>query len=233
MSIPKKRPPQATPRRGHYFDPAPEVASRPRTVHLHAGDLALELQADRGVFGSRAVDLGTLVLIKEAPSPPPEGDLLDLGSGYGPIAIALARRSPAARVWAVDVNERALELTRANAEAAKTPNVIASLPDEMPADVRFAAIYSNPPVRVGKGPLHELLLRWLPRLAPGASAYLVVQRNLGSDSLAAWLAAEGWQVQRLKSKKGYRVLSVAAGAPSREADGPAAEPILRRDPPST
>src|SRR5437773_6788621 len=233
MSIPKKRPPPATPRRGTYFGPAPDVASRPRTVDLHAGDLALELQADRGVFGSRAVDLGTLVLIREAPSPPPEGDLLDLGSGYGPIAIALARRSPAARVWAVDVNERALELTRANAEAAKTPNVIASLPDEMPADVRFAAIYSNPPVRVGKGPLHELLLRWLPRLAPGASAYLVVQRNLGSDSLAAWLAAEGWQVQRLKSKKGYRVLSVAAGAPSREADGPAAEPILRRDPPST
>ena len=208
MSIPKTRPPQFTPKRAHYFDPAPEIASKPRTLHLHAGDLAIELQADRGVFGSRAIDLGTLTLLKEAPPPPHEGDLLDLGTGYGPIAIALARHSPAAKVWAVDVNERALELTRANAATNKTPNVIACLPDEVPAEVRFAAIYSNPPVRVGKAPLHDLLQLWLPRLALGAKAYLVVQRNLGSDSLAAWLGAQGYGVQRVKSKKGYRVLSV-------------------------
>jgi 16S rRNA G1207 methylase RsmC len=177
-------------------------------VFLHVGDLALELQADSGVFGSRAVDLGTLTLLREAPAPPADGDILDLGAGYGPIAIALARQSPKAHVWAVDVNERALELTRANAKAAGTANVTAGLPDEVPPDVRFAAMYSNPPVRIGKAPLHALLQRWLPRLAPGASAYLVVQRNLGSDSLAAWLASEGYEVQRLKSKKGYRVLAV-------------------------
>jgi 16S rRNA G1207 methylase RsmC len=187
------------------------VGSKPRIVHLHAGELAIELQADRGVFGSKGVDLGTLTLLREAPAPPAQGELLDLGSGYGPIAIALARRAPEARVWAVDVNERALELTRANAAAAKTQNVTACLPEEVPEEIRFAAIYSNPPVRVGKGPLHELLLRWLPRLAPGASAYLVVQRNLGSDSLAAWLATQGYDVHRLKSKKGYRVLRVKQG----------------------
>jgi 16S rRNA (guanine1207-N2)-methyltransferase len=209
MSIPKNRPPLAAPKRGHYFDPAPEVESKRRTLHLHVGDLAIELQADRGVFGSRAIDLGTLTLLKEAPVPPLEGDLLDLGSGYGPIAIALARRAPDAKVWAVDVNERALELTRANAIAAKTPNVVAGVPDDVPPDVRFAAIYSNPPVRVGKAPLHELLMRWLPKLAPGASAYLVVQRNLGADSLATWLSSQGWQAQRLKSKKGYRILQVS------------------------
>ena len=209
MSIPKKRPSLSTPNRGHYFDPAPQVESRPRTLHLHLGEVAIELQADRGVFGSRGIDLGTMALLREAPPPPGEGDLLDLGSGYGPIAITLARQAPGARVWAVDVNERALQLTRANAEAAKTPNVTACLPDEVPAEVRFAAIYSNPPVRVGKAPLHELLLRWLPRLEPGANAYLVVQRNLGADSLAAWLSAQGYAVERLKSKKGYRVLGVS------------------------
>ena len=210
MSIPKIRPPLGSPKRAHYFDPLPEVESKRRTLRLRAGDLDLELQADRGVFGSRAIDLGTMVLLKEAPLPPPEGDLLDLGSGYGPIAITLARRSPRARVWAVDVNERALELTRANAVTARTPNVVASLPEGVPEDLRFAAIYSNPPVRVGKAPLHDLLQRWLPRLAPGATAYLVVQRNLGADSLATWLAAQGYQVQRVKSKKGYRVIGVAA-----------------------
>src|SRR6202158_4214695 len=119
MSIPKKQPSLSTPKRGHYFDPAPQVESRPRTVHMHLGELALELQADRGVFGSRGIDLGTMALLREAPLPPGDGDILDLGSGYGPIAIMLARRSPGARVWAVDVNERALQLTRANAEAAK------------------------------------------------------------------------------------------------------------------
>ena len=209
MSIPKKQPSLSDPKRGHYFDPAPQVESRPRVVHLHLGELAVELQADRGVFGSRGIDLGTMALLRETPPPPSEGDLLDLGSGYGPIAITLARRSPGARVWAVDVNERAIQLARANAEAAKTPNVTACLPDEVPAEVRFAAIYSNPPVRVGKAPLHELLLRWLPLLEPDASAYLVVQRNLGADSLAAWLSTQGYAVERLKSKKGYRVLRVA------------------------
>ena len=208
MSIPKNRPLSVTPGSSHYFDPKPIAPSRPRTVFLHLGDLALELQADRGVFGSRAVDLGTLALLREAPAPPAEGDILDLGAGYGPIAIALARQSPKARLWAVDVNERALELTRANARAAGTANVAAGLPDEVPPDVRFEAIYSNPPVRIGKVPLHALLQRWLPRLAPDGSAYLVVQRNLGSDSLAAWLASEGYEVERLKSKKGYRVLAV-------------------------
>jgi 16S rRNA (guanine1207-N2)-methyltransferase len=233
MSIPKNRPPLFTPKRSHYFDPAPEVGSKPRLLYLHVGDLAIELQADRGVFGSRAIDLGTLTLLKEAPQPPPEGDLLDLGSGYGPIAIALARHSPAARVWAVDVNERALQLTRANAKAAKTPNVFACLPDEVPKDVRFAAIYSNPPVRVGKAPLHDILQRWLPLLEPGANAYLVVQRNLGSDSLAAWLAAQGFSVSRLKSKKGYRVMSVGAGGSHQSGATTVSEHILNRDPTPT
>ena len=220
MSIPKIRPSSSSPgvpsgplpaRRGgrsHYFDPVPAAPSKPRLVFLHLPDLDLELQADRGVFGSRAIDLGTLVLLKEAPPPPAEGDILDLGSGYGPIAVALALRSPAARIWAVDVNERALELARANAESARTANLVAAFPDDVPAGVTFAAIYSNPPVRVGKGPLHDLLMRWLPRLAPGGRAYLVVQRHLGSDSLATWLRAQGYNVVRIKSKKGYRVLSV-------------------------
>ena len=212
MSIPKKRQPLSSPKRGHYFDPKPAVESHPRKVHLHVGELALELQADRGVFGSRGVDLGTLVLLKEAPPPPVRGDVLDLGSGYGPIAIALARQAPGVRVWAVDVNERALELTKANAASAAVPNVTASLPGEVPADLQFEAIYSNPPVRIGKAALHDLLLTWLLRLRQGGRAYLVVQRNLGADSLAAWLATQGYEVQRLKSKKGYRILEVAAPA---------------------
>jgi 16S rRNA (guanine1207-N2)-methyltransferase len=203
MSIPKT----------HYFEAQPAVTSRPRALRLRLGELELELAADRGVFGFRGLDVGTMILLREGPPPPPSGDLLDLGCGYGPIAVVLARRAPAAHVWAVDVNERAIELTRSNASAAGASNVTASRPEEVPADLQFDAIYSNPPVRVGKGPLHALLLEWLPRLKPGGSAYLVVQRNLGSDSLAAWLATQGFAVRRLKSKKGYRILEVKAATP--------------------
>ena len=180
-------------------------------MHLKLPDLDLELESDRGVFGAKGIDLGTLVLLREAPPPPTSGDLLDLGCGYGPIAIALARRAPGARVWAVDVNERAVELARANAVTAGVTNLTAGTPGEIPDHLRFDAIYSNPPVRVGKAPLHRLLEAWLQRLKPGAPAYLVVQRNLGSDSLATWMTQEGWVVNKLKSKKGYRVLQVRPG----------------------
>jgi len=203
MSIPKN----------HYFNPTPSVPSRPRSVQLRLGaEDSVELSTDRGVFGYRGVDLGTATLLREAPDPPASGDLLDLGAGYGPIAIALARRSPGAVVWAVDVNERAVELAAMNAQAAGLSNIRSVRPGDVPDSLRFAAIYSNPPVRVGKAALHELLETWLARLEPSGHAYLVVQRNLGADSLAKWLGESGYPVRRLKSKKGYRVLEVGPKA---------------------
>ena len=199
----------------HYFDPAPAVPSRPRRVELALPDLRAELGVDRGVFSAGGIDPGTMELLRAgapggpAAGAPPEGDLLDLGCGYGAIAVALATRHPAATVWAVDVNERAVELTAANAAALGLEKVRAVAPDAVPADVRFAAIWSNPPIRVGKAALHDMLAQWLPRLAEGGTAWLVVQRNLGSDSLADWLRSEGYDVARVGSRKGYRLLRVA------------------------
>jgi len=194
---------------GHYFDQDPAVASDRRTVPLVLPDLSVTLTTDRGVFGRDAVDPGTKLLLLEGPPPPAEGDLLDLGCGYGPIAVALARRAPAARVWAVDVNRRALELCATNAEAAGV-EVRAATPDEVPTDVRFAGIWSNPPVRIGKGALHALLVTWLERLAPDGRAALVVHRHLGADSLARWLAEQGWPATRMGSRMGYRLLEVGS-----------------------
>jgi len=194
---------------GHYFDQDPAVASVRRTVPLVLPDLSVTLTTDRGVFGRDAVDPGTKLLLLEGPPPPAEGDLLDLGCGYGPIAVALARRAPAARVWAVDVNRRALELCATNAEAAGV-EVRAATPDEVPTDVRFAGIWSNPPVRIGKGALHALLVTWLERLAPDGRAALVVHRHLGADSLARWLAEQGWPATRIGSRMGYRLLEVGS-----------------------
>ncbi len=198
----------------HYFTAVPSAPSRPVAVELRLPDLDLGLLADRGVFSAGRVDPGTLALLKESPAPPVAGDLLDLGCGYGPIACVLGRRSPAARVWAVDVNRRALELTSANAEANGVANVSVALPDEVPGHIVFSGIWSNPPVRVGKSALHDLLSTWLTRLGPGASVWLVVNRHLGSDSLSAWLEGNGWDVRRQASKSGYRVLQV--GRPDSE-----------------
>jgi 16S rRNA (guanine1207-N2)-methyltransferase len=189
---------------GQYFEAHPDVASRPRTVTLTLPDMTLELRTDRGVFSAGGVDPGTQVLLEDAPPPPSEGALLDLGCGYGPIAMTLARRSPAATIYAVDVNERAIALMAENAAALGLDNVLTAIP----ADITFDAIWSNPPVRVGKEALHELLLTWLPRLASGGRAYLVVQKHLGSDSLQRWLDAGGWPTTRLNSRRGYRILEV-------------------------
>ncbi len=190
----------------HYFTPTPRVPSHPAPVHLRLPDLRLDLVTDRGVFAYGQVDRGTDLLLRTIPPPPP-GDLLDLGCGYGAIAVALARRAPASRVWAVDVNQRALALTRRNADAAGADNVVITEPAAVPDDVRFAAVYSNPPVRVGKAALHDLLGAWMRRLDAGGVLYLVVQRNLGSDSLGRWLESRGCAVERVRSRAGYRVLA--------------------------
>ena len=192
----------------HYFSAEPAAPSHPVTVDLRLPDMELSLRADRGVFSGGRVDPGTMALLKESPAPPASGELLDLGCGYGPIACVLGRRSPAARVWAVDVNTRALELTSANAGSTGALNVRVARPDEVPADVAFSGIWSNPPVRVGKTALQDLLTTWLARLGCGASAWLVVNRHLGADSLSAWLEGRGYQVHRQASKSGYRVLQV-------------------------
>ncbi|WP_149258329.1 class I SAM-dependent methyltransferase [Actinomadura sp. K4S16] len=194
----------------HYFADRPDAASRRRTVDLVLPDLHLRLATDSGVFSPDRVDPGTRVLLETVPAPPATGDLLDLGCGYGPIAITMAKRSPQARVFGVDVNQRALGLAEENAKTAGLDNVRFSLADEVDPELRFAAIWSNPPIRIGKAALHDLLLTWLPRLAPGGLAHLVVQKHLGSDSLQKWLTGQGFPTERIASRSAYRVLRVAS-----------------------
>ncbi|MGH3391521.1 MAG: class I SAM-dependent methyltransferase [Actinomadura sp.] len=194
----------------HYFAERPETASRPGTVDLVLPDLHLRLQTDRGMFSPDRIDPGTRILLETVPVPPPTGDLLDLGCGYGAIALTMAKRAPQARVFGVDVNERALEVAWRNAAAAGLDIVRFTLADDLDTELRFAAIWSNPPIRIGKPALHALLTTWLDRLAPGGTAHLVVQKHLGSDSLHRWLNERGWPTERIASRSSYRVLAVAA-----------------------
>jgi 16S rRNA (guanine1207-N2)-methyltransferase len=197
-----------------YFDEDPTAASDPREVVWSLPDGPLTLVTDHGVFGYGQVDTGTKLLLLSAPPPPPLGDLLDLGCGTGAIALTMARRAPDTTVWAVDVNRRARELCAANAVRNGIVNVRVAAPDEVPDDRRFAAIWSNPPIRIGKPALHALLLRWLDRMTPDGVAHLVVQKHLGADSLQRWLTEHGHPAERVAIGAGFRVLRVRGGNPT-------------------
>lgn len=199
----------------HYFtaEPGSDGELQRRSVRLAGRDV--EVVTARGIFSPDGIDKGTRVLLDEVPAPPAEGTFLDLGCGWGPLALTMALGSPAATVHAVDVNERALDLTRRNARALGCTRVHVSRPEEVDPGARFDLLWSNPPIRVGKQVLHELLSTWLPRLREGGTAYLVVQKNLGSDSLQRWLQQTlpdlmgTVEVSRPASSKGFRILQVS------------------------
>lgn len=202
----------------HYFSETPASAAERRGRSVRLGGRGVDVTTAGGVFSPEHVDTGTRVLLDHVPDPPC-GDLLDLGCGWGPIALDAALRARDAdtevRVWALDVNKRGLQLTADNAAALGLTNVNTATPSDVPADIRFSAIWSNPPIRVGKAVLHDMLLSWLPRLEPGASAHLVVAKKLGADSLLRWLDSEvgaGFSSQRIATAKGFRVLRVDRAA---------------------
>src|SRR6478752_7736691 len=164
----------------HYFTAEPATPEERRTIEVTLEGRRFTLSTARGVYSPDRLDPGTAVLL------------------------------PAARVWGVDVNRRSLDLARTNAATAGVENATFCEPDEVPADLRFATIWSNPPIHVGKAALHALLERWLPRLADDGVAHLVVQKHLGSDSLQKWVNAQDWGLTctRLSSAKAFRILEV-------------------------
>lgn len=208
----------------HYFSRTPPVDSDERSVTLSLPDLELRFTTDRGVFSNSRIDAGTRLLLQEAPHPTADmTNVCDLGCGYGPIAVSLSRRSPSTAVWAVDLNERAVALTERNSIENDCAGVHAVVVDEdgdaldgAPEDVgtlaaiRFDGLWSNPSIRIGKTAMHHMLTVWLDRLTPSGSAWLVVQRHLGADSLADWMTSQGWATTRTCSRAGYRLLEVKA-----------------------
>ena len=194
----------------HYFsaDPSAPFTRAPVRARVWGHDLALE--SGSGVFARGRLDIGTAVLLRET-EPPGPGRYLDLGCGYGVIGLAIAVAQAGARVDAVDVNERALLLATDNAASLGVADrFVAATPDQLPP-ASYDEIWSNPPIRVGKQALHVLLLTWLPRLAPGGRAVMVVGKNLGADSLATWLGEQGYPTTKLASAKGFRVLESRRG----------------------
>ncbi len=197
----------------HYFTADPAVPFRREPFSCEVWGRRLDLTSGSGVYSRGHLDVGTAVLLRET-DPPEPGQVLDLGCGYGVIGLGIAAawrdrgiETDTSAVTGVDVNERAVLLANENAAAlGLADRFMASTPDALPSSVVFDEIWSNPPIRIGKAALHELLLTWLPRLRPGGRAVMVVGKNLGADSLQRWLGEQGYPTTRLASAKRFRVL---------------------------
>lgn len=205
--------PSDTPSGSHYFSETPSHGSQPGEFSFDIGGTTLTLATDTGVFSRHGLDKGTRVLLDvmtglQTPPPPPGSTLCDLGCGTGAIALALAVLHPDCSVIAVDVNERARHLCAANAARNNLTNVQVIAPGDFVAHGKLAVIWSNPPIRIGKEALHDLLSTWLSRLDDNGTAHLVVSKNLGADSLTAWLNNGVFVARKIASSKGFRVLGV-------------------------
>jgi 16S rRNA G1207 methylase RsmC len=195
----------------HYFASSPEGPLVPREIAVTLNGNKYTVLTAGGIFSPEHIDQGTQVLLTHLEKANPSGNFLDIGCGWGPIALALALRSPKANIYAIDVNERSLELTKLNADRLGLTNIVVCKPEDVPSEIEFDEIWSNPPIRVGKVVLHEILTLWINRLTSGGTARLVVQKNLGSDSLHKWLIQEfepDFESTRIDSSKTFRVLKV-------------------------
>lgn len=195
----------------HYFSETPGSTFKPKNIQVEINGSLVSVTTSGGIFSPDHIDQGTGILLNHLDEAPPSGNILDIGCGWGPVALALASHSPKATIWAIDVNERSLELTAANASKLGLTNIKTCKPEDVPDDLVFSGIWSNPPIRVGKEVLHEILLKWLPKLADGAEGYLVVQKNLGADSLHRWLEdslPQDFSTIRVETAKSFRILRV-------------------------
>lgn len=204
----------------HYFSAHEDEPFVEQPLRVRLGGAERDLVSAPGIFSPKALDKGTAVLLDEVPALPESGSrFLDVGCGWGPIALSMGLQRPDAEVVAVDVNRRSLELTRRNAARLGLTGIRPVTPEAVDPRLRFDAIWSNPPIRVGKQVLHELLMTWLVRLAPAGQAHLVVQKNLGADSLQRWLDQAlrerepgAFDVDRAATAKGFRILRVTRAA---------------------
>ena len=194
----------------HYFSSDPAAPKKTVSITLQVGGKELAIEAASGTFSSSKLDAGTAVLLKHEDHFPKDGNVLDIGCGWGPIGISIASSTQACKVYGIDINQRSIEQSNLNAENLKLKNYWAMHARDLPADLRFSAIWSNPPIRVGKKVLHELMETYIPRLEPGGRAMLVVQKNLGADSFQRWLSTRfpDAEVMRVATDKGYRVISL-------------------------
>lgn len=189
----------------HYFSKAPESTHRPGECQTVYEGHTLTFETDAGVFSRDGIDKGTALLLHALP--PLSGDVLDMGCGWGAVGISVAKAYPAIRVTMVDINSRAVELSRKNAQR-NTVSVKVLESDGFAAlgEEKFSCILTNPPIRAGKQVIYDLFAKSAGHLLPGGSLYLVIRKQQGAPSALAYLNTIFLKAQVVERGGGFWVI---------------------------
>nr|WP_221401538.1 class I SAM-dependent methyltransferase [Paenibacillus phyllosphaerae] len=191
----------------HYYSKTPTTNHDRHSIEANIRGIKLRLTTDAGVFSKSGVDYGSRVLLENVEISL-HAAVLDVGCGYGPIGLTLAKLVPSAHVTMIDVNERAVQLAQENARVNGVSNV-AILQSDIYENVRnqkFDAIVTNPPIRAGKAVVHRILEEGAALLKPGGSIWVVIQKKQGAPSAEAKLEEVFGNVEEVTKDKGYRIL---------------------------
>jgi len=192
----------------HYYSKKPETGSDPVYWDYKLRGKPFRFKTDRGVFSKKEVDFGSRLLIESFQFDNIGGFFLDVGCGYGPIGLSLAKSFPEAKVHMVDVNERALGLSRENALLNHIENVEIYESDRLlqVKNIKFQAILTNPPIRAGKKVVHEIFEQSADRLDEFGELWVVIQKKQGAPSAIEKLESLFAQVDVVEKNKGYFII---------------------------
>ncbi len=191
----------------HYFTNQPNSKTDKKIFSFTLRGNDLKFQSDSGVFSRNEVDFGSRVLINVFTFPEIEGNILDVGCGYGPIGLSIAKDDPDRTVEMIDVNLRAIELAKDNAKVNKIENVNiyeSSIYENVTG--KYAAILTNPPIRAGKSVVHEILRGAHEKLLPGGELWVVIQKKQGAPSAIDLMNEIYDEVEVVKKDKGYYII---------------------------
>jgi 16S rRNA (guanine1207-N2)-methyltransferase len=192
----------------HYYSKKPSSSSNPQTWTFQLRGRLFTFTTDSGVFSKKEVDFGSRLLIESFKQPEIEGDFLDVGCGYGPIGLSIAKDFPERKVEMIDINERAVELANKNKVINQVNNVIIYQSDlfERVSDKMFAAILTNPPIRAGKSVVYSIFEQSFSHLLPSGELWVVIQKKQGAPSAMEKLKSLFPEVEVIEKKKGYYII---------------------------
>ncbi|KAB2329210.1 class I SAM-dependent methyltransferase [Cytobacillus depressus] len=192
----------------HYYSKTQSTESNPKYWSFTLKNHPFRFKTDNGVFSKNEVDFGSRLLIETFEHPAIEGNILDVGCGYGPIGLSIAKHMEDRLVHMVDVNSRALSLARENAELNQIKNVTIYESDRLEnvKDAKFAAILTNPPIRAGKKVVHDIFEQSYHKLQQDGDLWVVIQKKQGAPSAIEKLSELFSEVETVEKKKGYYIL---------------------------
>lgn len=192
----------------HYYSRTQKVESEPKFWDFTLRSQLFRFKTDNGVFSKKEVDFGSRLLIEAFELPNVEGSVLDVGCGYGPIGLSIAKNYPERIVHMIDVNERAIELSKANAEQNAVHNVEIYESDTLinVKEFNFAAILTNPPIRAGKKTVHDIFEQSYEHLVTGGELWIVIQKKQGAPSALEKLKERFTTVETIDKSKGYFII---------------------------